>query len=163
MHDGPLPDAAYATSLPADIVAGATGVPVIDQAVRALYANGYLQPCPHVAGELRRASAQSALACWRRLDVCAPARWRSSPAITSRGSGLLAPPAASPICSTPTTSRATLRRNGTARTVIDTDYASLEAQARLPALAPVRVGAHLSIAPSPHRSAPPDDAGFASS
>ena len=32
----------YSRELPADIVAGATGVPVIDQAVRALYRDGYL-------------------------------------------------------------------------------------------------------------------------
>lgn len=42
LHEGPLPDAAYATELPADIRQGRTGVPVIDQAVRALYATGML-------------------------------------------------------------------------------------------------------------------------
>jgi deoxyribodipyrimidine photo-lyase len=42
LHDGPLPDAAYARELPADIRQGCTGVPVIDQAVRALYATGML-------------------------------------------------------------------------------------------------------------------------
>jgi len=41
-HPGPLPDAAYAPALPADLCAGRTGVPVIDQAVRTLYATGYL-------------------------------------------------------------------------------------------------------------------------
>ena len=42
LHQGPLPDAAYARELPADIRLGCTGVPVIDQAVRALYATGML-------------------------------------------------------------------------------------------------------------------------
>lgn len=41
-HPGPLPDRAYAPALPADLREGRTGVPVIDQAVRTLYATGYL-------------------------------------------------------------------------------------------------------------------------
>ena len=42
LHEGPLPDSAYAPELPADIRQARTGVPVIDQAVRALYATGYV-------------------------------------------------------------------------------------------------------------------------
>jgi deoxyribodipyrimidine photo-lyase len=42
IHPGPLPDPAYASELPADIRQGRTGVPVIDQAVRELYATGWL-------------------------------------------------------------------------------------------------------------------------
>ncbi len=42
LHQGPLPDEAYARELPADIREGCTGVPVVDQAVRALYATGML-------------------------------------------------------------------------------------------------------------------------
>jgi deoxyribodipyrimidine photo-lyase len=42
LHAGPLPDAAYATELPADIRHASTGVPVIDEAVRTLYATGHL-------------------------------------------------------------------------------------------------------------------------
>lgn len=42
LHAGPLPDDAYAAALPADIREARTGVPVIDQAVRTLYATGYL-------------------------------------------------------------------------------------------------------------------------
>ena len=42
LHPGPLPDAAYAQELPADIREGRSGVPVIDQAVRALYREGYV-------------------------------------------------------------------------------------------------------------------------
>ena len=42
LHEGPLPEAAYARALPDDIRQARTGLPVIDQAVRALYAEGYL-------------------------------------------------------------------------------------------------------------------------
>lgn len=42
LHEGVLPDAAYSRELPADIRQGATGVPVVDEAVRTLYATGYL-------------------------------------------------------------------------------------------------------------------------
>ena len=42
LHEGPLPDAAYARALPIDIRQGCTGVPVVDEAVRALYATGTL-------------------------------------------------------------------------------------------------------------------------
>jgi deoxyribodipyrimidine photo-lyase len=42
IHEGPLPEAAYASKLPADIRQGCTGVPVVDEAVRALYATGML-------------------------------------------------------------------------------------------------------------------------
>lgn len=42
LHEGPLPDAAYAPELPADIREARTGLPVIDQAVRTLYATGTL-------------------------------------------------------------------------------------------------------------------------
>lgn len=42
LHEGPLPDAAYARELPADIRQANTGVPVVDEAVRTLYATGML-------------------------------------------------------------------------------------------------------------------------
>jgi deoxyribodipyrimidine photo-lyase len=42
LHPGPLSDDAYARELPADIREGRTGVPAIDAAVRALYADGYV-------------------------------------------------------------------------------------------------------------------------
>ncbi|WP_397534714.1 FAD-binding domain-containing protein [Roseateles sp.] len=42
LHEGPLPDSAYATELPADIRQAQTGVPVIDEAVRTLYRSGML-------------------------------------------------------------------------------------------------------------------------
>jgi deoxyribodipyrimidine photo-lyase len=42
LHTGVLPDSAYASSLPADIREGRTGLPVVDQAVRTLYSTGYL-------------------------------------------------------------------------------------------------------------------------
>lgn len=42
LHEGPLPDDAYAADVPADVREGRTGLPVIDQAVRQLYAHGLL-------------------------------------------------------------------------------------------------------------------------
>ena len=42
LHQGLLPEAAYARALPPDIRQGCTGVPVIDEAVRTLYATGNL-------------------------------------------------------------------------------------------------------------------------
>lgn len=42
LHEGPLPEAAYAKTLPDDIRRAQTGLPVIDQAVRTLYATGLL-------------------------------------------------------------------------------------------------------------------------
>ncbi|WP_338415552.1 FAD-binding domain-containing protein [uncultured Sphaerotilus sp.] len=42
LHEGPLPDAAYARGVPSDVREARTGVPVIDQAVRTLYATGSL-------------------------------------------------------------------------------------------------------------------------
>ena len=42
LHQGLLPDGAYADAMPADIRGGCTGIPVVDEAVRTLYATGYL-------------------------------------------------------------------------------------------------------------------------
>lgn len=42
LHEGVLPDAAYASELPADIREARTGVPAVDVAVRELYVTGYL-------------------------------------------------------------------------------------------------------------------------
>jgi deoxyribodipyrimidine photo-lyase len=42
LHAGPLPDEAYEPELPADIREARTGLPVIDEAVRTLYATGTL-------------------------------------------------------------------------------------------------------------------------
>lgn len=42
LHPGPLPEGRYAPELPEDIRRGATGVPVVDRAVRQLYATGTL-------------------------------------------------------------------------------------------------------------------------
>jgi len=41
-HEGPCPERSYAKALPDDIRRGCTGIPVIDQAVRTLYACGTL-------------------------------------------------------------------------------------------------------------------------
>lgn len=42
LHEGPLPDSAYANALPPDIREARTGLAVIDESINALYATGYL-------------------------------------------------------------------------------------------------------------------------
>jgi deoxyribodipyrimidine photo-lyase len=42
LHKGPLPESAYARELPADLRQANTGLPVVDEAVRTLYATGML-------------------------------------------------------------------------------------------------------------------------
>jgi deoxyribodipyrimidine photo-lyase len=42
LHEGLLPESAYATELPEDVRWGCTRVPAIDQAIRMLYTTGYL-------------------------------------------------------------------------------------------------------------------------
>lgn len=42
LHDGPRPDADYADAVPADVREARSGVPVVDEAVRTLYATGGL-------------------------------------------------------------------------------------------------------------------------
>lgn len=42
LHAGPLPDAAYATAVPADVREARTGLAVIDRSVQALHAQGWL-------------------------------------------------------------------------------------------------------------------------
>ena len=42
LHTGLLPDGAYQMAMPTDVLEARTGVPAIDQAVRELYATGYL-------------------------------------------------------------------------------------------------------------------------
>lgn len=42
LHAGPLPEPAYAMAVPEDVRQALTGVPVIDQAVRSLYQDGWL-------------------------------------------------------------------------------------------------------------------------
>ena len=42
LHPGPLPDEAYSRTLPEDVCAARTGVPVIDQAVSTLVRSGWL-------------------------------------------------------------------------------------------------------------------------
>ena len=92
LRDGPLPESAYATELPADIRNACTGLPVIDTSVRSLYATGTLHNHARM---------------WLASYVV--------PATTSAGSGWPAQAVPSPICSMPRTWRAMRRLNGTAR------------------------------------------------
>ena len=91
---------------------GATGVPVIDQAVQALYRDGYLHNHARMwlasyVVNLRkiRTGARGRTGC---TPICSTA---TSPATTFHGGGSLAPPAASPICSTQKMWRALRRRH----------------------------------------------------
>jgi hypothetical protein len=67
LHAGPLPDEAYARTLPADITRAATGIPAIDSAVRELYATGTL----HNHARLWRASY---VVPWRKVHWRKPAQ-----------------------------------------------------------------------------------------
>jgi deoxyribodipyrimidine photo-lyase len=42
LHSGPMPEHAYARELPPDVRQARSGVPVVDESVRTLYASGYL-------------------------------------------------------------------------------------------------------------------------
>jgi deoxyribodipyrimidine photo-lyase len=42
LHEGLLPEAAYQTGMPADVLGACTGIPAVDQSVRDLYDTGYL-------------------------------------------------------------------------------------------------------------------------
>jgi len=76
LHEGVLPQDAYSQDMPDDVRHGATGVPVIDQAVRQLYFNGYVHNHARLwIGQLFGAHTQSALARGCRLDVQPFARW----------------------------------------------------------------------------------------
>ena len=78
LHEGPLPDAAYARELPADIREGRTRrAGDRPGRARALRHRLRAQPRPHVARVVHRAPAQGALARRRRLALRASARRRS--------------------------------------------------------------------------------------
>ncbi|WP_422567054.1 FAD-binding domain-containing protein [Ideonella sp.] len=68
LHQGPLLDIAYADAVPEDVRQARTGLPVIDQAVRALYATGYLH-------NHARMWLASYLVHWRKVHWRAGADW----------------------------------------------------------------------------------------
>ena len=68
LHEGPLPDDAYAGELPADIRFGCTGVPVVDEAVRTLYETGLLH-------NHARMWLASYVVHMRKVHWCAGADW----------------------------------------------------------------------------------------
>ncbi len=110
------------------------------------------QPRTHVAGELRGACAQGALARRRRLARRPTCSTATSPATTSAGSGWPARAAASPTCSTPTTWRATRRAPWhSPGSVIDTSYEALDRLARAAASGRARA---LRACPRHHGSTP---------
>jgi deoxyribodipyrimidine photo-lyase len=113
LHPGPLPEGCYAPEVHADIRSASTGVPVIDQAVRTLYATGTL----HNHARMWLASYVVHV---RRVHWRAGADWLVAHLLDGDlASNHLswqwpAPPATSPTCSTPTTWRAMRLRFGTA-------------------------------------------------
>ncbi len=115
LHEGPLPDAAYTRELPADIREGRTGVPAIDQAVRALYATGYVHN--HARMWLASYIVHLRKVHWRAAPIgctrtCSTVTWQAT---TCRGNGWPAPAATSRTCSMPTTCSVMPMQRGTAR------------------------------------------------
>ncbi len=114
LRDGPLPDNVYAKELPADIRQACTGVPVIDQAVRTLYATGMLHN--HARMWLASYVVHVRKVHWRAgadwlVGTCSTVIW---PATTSAGSGWRARAAANPTFLMPTTWRVMRPCPGTA-------------------------------------------------
>ena len=68
LHPGLLDASAYASELPEDVRQAATGIPVIDEAVRTLYATGYLH-------NHARMWLAAYVVHWRRIQWQAGARW----------------------------------------------------------------------------------------
>ncbi|MGC9163302.1 MAG: FAD-binding domain-containing protein [Thiomonas sp.] len=160
LHAGVLPDAAYARKLPDDLRQACTGVPAVDQAVRALYATGHV----HNHARMWLASYTVHL---RKVHWRVGADWM----IAHLLDGDLASNHLSWqwVAGTGSSKPYLFNADNVARfappdwhspgTAIDTDYATLDAVARSPrALAPTPC--HTEPAPEPPRFAVPPDGGF---
>ena len=115
LHEGLLPDRCYDRELPADIRKARTGVPVIDLAVRTLYATGYL----HNHARMWLASYVVHL---RKIHWRAGADWMVAHLMDGDLASnhlswqwVAGTQVASPICSTPGTWPASRLRRGIAR------------------------------------------------
>ena len=160
LHEGPLPDAVYSRELPRDIVSGATGVPVIDQAVRALYRDGYL----HNHARMWLASYVVHL---RKIHWRAGADWMYARLLD----GDLASNHLSWQWIAGTASRKPYLFNAenvaryappswhSSSSVIDTDYATLDRLARSPVLTVTASGDHTTVVAPLVHPAPPAHAG----
>jgi deoxyribodipyrimidine photo-lyase len=161
LHEGPLPDSAYARELPADIREGRTGVPAIDQAVRALYAEGYV----HNHARMWLASYVVHL---RKVHWRAGADWLYSHLLD----GDLASNHLSWQWVAGTSSHKPYLFNAenvqrfadepwhSADTVIDAGYEALDRIAHSAAASAAEPGTHEAVIEPPRSGAPPADLGF---
>ena len=162
LHEGPLPDEAYTRELPADIRQACTGVPVVDEAVRTLYATGML----HNHARMWLASYVVHV---RKVHWHAGADWLYGHLLD----GDLASNHLSWqwVAGTGSSKPYLFNADNVARyapapwhspgSVIDQSYEALDAMARRPASTP-RPGARLDCAPTPEprlHAEPPDDLG----
>ncbi|MGQ9659949.1 MAG: FAD-binding domain-containing protein [Thermochromatium sp.] len=157
LHPGPLPQAAYDRTLPADLRRGATGVPVIDQAVRTLYATGYLHNharmwlasyTVHVRKVHWRAGADWMFA--HLLDGDLASNHLSWQWVAGTGS-------AKPyLFNAENVARYAPPEWHSAGTVIDTSYAALDALAHSPQRHGAEPGAHAAVEEPALFTAPPD-------
>lgn len=161
LHPGPLPDAAYARELPQDIREGRSGVPAIDQAVRTLYASGYL----HNHARLWLASY---VVHWRKVHWRAGADWLYAHLIDGdlasnhlswqwvAGTGSVKPY----LFNAEQVQRLADAPWHSAGTALDAAPGVIERLARSPRAAPAEPGEHAAVAEPPLLHAPPADIGF---
>jgi deoxyribodipyrimidine photo-lyase len=161
LHDGPLPDAAYTRELPADIREGRTGVPAIDQAVRALYAAGYLHN--HARMWLASYVVHVRKVHWRvgadwlyahLLDGDLASNHLSWQWVAGTGSQK---PYLFNAGNVERYAQAPWHSAGTA---IDASYDALDRLARSPRAMPAEAGARAAVIEPPLFAAPPADLGF---
>jgi deoxyribodipyrimidine photo-lyase len=162
LHEGPLPDAAYTRELPADIREGRSGVPAIDQAVRALYTEGYV----HNHARMWLASYIVHL---RKVHWRAGADWLYAHLLDGdlasnhlswqwvAGTGSHKPY----LFNAENVQRYADAPWHSAGTVIDAGYDELDRIAHSPRAVPVERGEHAAVAEPPLWGAPPVDLGFA--
>jgi deoxyribodipyrimidine photo-lyase len=161
LHEGPLPDAAYTRDLPADIREGRTGVPAIDQAVRALYTTSYV----HNHARMWLASYIVHL---RKVHWRAGADWLYAHLLDGdlasnhlswqwvAGTGSHKPY----LFNADNVQRYADAPWHSAGTVIDAGYDALDRIARLPRAVGAEPGAHAALIEPPLFDAPPADLGF---
>jgi deoxyribodipyrimidine photo-lyase len=161
LHDGPLPEAAYCAELPADVRHGCTGVPVIDRAVRTLYASGSLH-------NHARMWLASYLVHARKVHWRAGADWMWAHLLDGdlasnhlawqwvAGTGSAKPY----LFNAGNVARFAPQGWHSFGTVIDRDYPDLAALSRSPTVAYAEPGNHAAITPPALFGTPPLDAGF---
>jgi deoxyribodipyrimidine photo-lyase len=162
LHEGPLPDAVYTRTLPADIREGRTGVAAIDQAVRTLYATGYV----HNHSRMWLASYIVHL---RKVHWRAGADWLYAHLLDGdlasnhlswqwvAGTGSHKPY----LFNADNVHRYADAPWHSAGTVIDAGYEALDRIAHSPCAVPAERGEHAAVAEPPLLDVPPADFAFA--